>query len=37
VSALGGRLRVVSPDGGGTTVTADLPVALPLDEEAQRA
>src|SRR6185312_1060832 len=35
VSALGGRLRVVSPDGGGTTVTADLPVALPLDEEAR--
>jgi PAS domain S-box-containing protein len=29
VSALGGRLHVVSPSGGGTTVTADLPLAHP--------
>jgi signal transduction histidine kinase len=29
VSALGGCLRVVSPAGRGTTVTADLPIAEP--------
>jgi signal transduction histidine kinase len=27
VSALGGQLRIVSPAGCGTTVTADLPIA----------
>ena len=30
VSALGGQLRVVSPAGVGTTVTADLPIAETL-------
>jgi signal transduction histidine kinase len=29
VSALGGYLRIVSPVGRGTTVTADLPIAEP--------
>jgi PAS domain S-box-containing protein len=33
VSALGGRLRVISPAGGGTTVTAELPIAHPLHED----
>jgi signal transduction histidine kinase len=37
VSALGGRLRVISPAGGGTTVTAELPIAHPLHEDTQRA
>jgi PAS domain S-box-containing protein len=31
VSAVGGRLRVVSPPGGGTAVTAELPIAEALD------
>jgi PAS domain S-box-containing protein len=33
VTALGGRLRVVSPAGGGTVVTADLPVAEDLNAD----
>jgi signal transduction histidine kinase len=31
VSALGGQLRVVSPVGGGTIVTAHLPIAEALE------
>ena len=37
VSALGGRLRVISPAGEGTTVRAELPVAHPSHEGGQRA
>ncbi|HSS55472.1 MAG TPA: PAS domain S-box protein [Gaiellales bacterium] len=37
VSALGGHLRVVSPAGRGTTVTADLPIAETLDAEPSTA
>jgi PAS domain S-box-containing protein len=33
VSALGGRLHVISPAGGGTTVTAELPIAHASEQE----
>lgn len=36
VKALGGRLVVESPPGGGTTVSADIPLAMPADVELQR-
>ena len=36
VSALGGQLVVESPPGGGTTVSADIPLAMPADVELQR-
>ncbi len=36
VSALGGRLRVVSPAGSGTTVTAELPIAATLGSSTTR-
>ncbi len=37
VSALGGHLRVVSPAGVGTTVTADMPITETLDADASKA
>jgi nitrate/nitrite-specific signal transduction histidine kinase len=37
VSALGGHLRVVSPAGVGTTVTADMPIAETLDADPSKA
>jgi signal transduction histidine kinase len=36
VTALGGQLVVESPPGGGTTVSADIPLAMPADVELQR-
>src|SRR3954468_2819922 len=37
VSALGGHLRVVSPAGRGTTVSAELPIAETLNRDASTA
>jgi PAS domain S-box-containing protein len=37
VSALGGHLRIVSPAGSGTTITADLPLARSLDTDTSWA
>jgi PAS domain S-box-containing protein len=37
VSALGGHLRVVSPAGAGTTVTADMPISETLSANASTA
>jgi PAS domain S-box-containing protein len=37
VSALGGQLRIVSPVGGGTTVTAHLPIAEAVNAGASEA
>ena len=32
VTALGGRLQIESPTGGGTRVTATLPLSMPAQE-----